>query len=241
MSQENQEPLPEDATHVDVDETTLLGKRDVALNRLSIQFKAVAQNEQWRQLFQDLKFRISRSPDEELAVFAALPETPKALRPYLTGRVSIKSKRPGVARWRFEWDRSPNDNPPEDIQALSAAVGGFPTLLEKLSARWPVTEPVEAEVSAAYVLHTKAWRFRFPSMRAKRIRSDQQAFKLSPTHWDIEPPSGPVSTVSWRHMPVQEVIEITGKGSYMFRCTSRFLNELDGAVWAGLRTFLERR
>jgi hypothetical protein len=63
---------------------------------------------------------------------------------------------------------------------------------------------------------------------------------MVPTHWRIEPPAGIIEEVSREPGSKEDFIFLTGKGTYTRQWTSRFLNEVDGAAWADLKTLIKR-
>jgi hypothetical protein len=238
MNAENEEPLPEDATHVE--QALFEGQRGALLNGLTIRFEAHATEEQWRQLIKVLRFEDSTVGDLRVATFVALPRKQELLLPYLIGEVTLRADQPGTATWAFEWARAPDASPPDDMVARSAAVGGFPMILERLGTLWPASAPVEAEVSATYLVEISDWSVRLPSRAGGKLQRDGQQFRIVPTHWQVEPASGPVQEIITSR-PEAGALFLTGKGAYTLRWTPRFLNEVDGAVWGGLKNFLEPR
>lgn len=237
MSVENEEPLPEDATQVDVQ--ALFG-RSRQLHELSIRFEARADEARWLKLIQELSFTDSKVGDTRRAAFVALPAKHQQFSPYLLGEVSLGTDQPGTANWSFEWARAPAAPPPEEVLASSASVGGFPLVLDRMEALWPTPTPVEAEVSATYVIDSSRWNVSLPSHEGRALQRGGQQFRVIPTHWQVEPASGPVQEII-TSPPEKGLLSLTGKGTYTLRWTARFLNEVDGAVWGGLKNILESR
>jgi hypothetical protein len=236
MSVETEEPLPEDATQVDIE--ALFG-RSRLLHELTIRFESRADEAQWLKLIQELKFEDSTVGDTRVAAFVALPAKHQQFSPYLLGEVSLRSDQPGIADWSFEWARAPAAQPPEDMLARSGSVGGFPMILDRLEALWPTPTPVEAEVSASYAIDLSRWNLSLPHEGTELQRGGQR-FRVIPTHWQLEPASGPVREII-TSPPRDGVLSLMGKGTYTLRWTARFLNEVDGAVWGGLKNIFESR
>jgi hypothetical protein len=248
MSTENEAPLPEEAIHLPEDATHVetpvprrsLEKRGASLNRLFVHFDARADESRWRQLIRDMHFNL-REHDPQGAGFIALPEKPGKYLPVLAGAVSMSTEEPGTASWSFEWRRAPDDEPPDELRTVSAAVGGFPAILTRLDSLWPTTQAVRAEVSASYVILGSYWQPQLPSLGGRYIPAGNQRLKVSPTQWTVDPPSGPVHEVI--RVPTHEpgAMHLLGRGTYDLRWSSQFLNEVDGAIWNGLKALLKPR
>jgi hypothetical protein len=124
----------------------------------------------------------------------------------------------------------------------SQAVGGFPSVLDRLGALWPVDFPVEAWISATYIVWRDDWNFTLASARAKNVVAGGQIHEVRPTRWIIKPPSGCVSEITQQLSELsEEDFILQGQGTYTFQWTPRFLNEVDGAIWDGLKIFLKPR
>jgi hypothetical protein len=238
MSARHEEPLPEDATYIG-DFTALSdAKRGAILQELTVQFDARADKAHWSRLLEELKLETRSVDDERMAGFISLPARSEPLMPYLTGEIIWSARQPDLATWTFQWARSPEEPPPEEIRALGALVGDFPAVLDKLGAQWPTTAPLEAEVSAGYLILPGRRLHGLPSHKGKKLRLGEREVRVTPTHWKLEPPNGPVREILGDH-PKTDIPYLAGRGVYTFRWTPRFLNEVDGAIWGGLKDFLE--
>jgi hypothetical protein len=237
MSARNEEPLPEDATLVGDQEALLEAERGVILHELTVQFEASAEEAHWSRLIQELRFEDRTVGDERMAGFVSLSARPEPFTPYLIGEVRSSAAQPSLASWTFQWARAPQEPPSEDMLTLSNTVGTFPTILDKLGVRWPASAPLEAEVSATYVIGSTR-RLRLPSARGRKLQAGEREIRVTPTRWRLEPPSGPVQEVL-SHQLNADLLLLTGQGTYTLRWTPRFLNEVDGAIWGGLKNFLE--
>lgn len=237
MSARSEEPLPEDATRVGDQEALLEAERGVILHELTVRFEASAKQAEWNRLITELRFEDRTVGDERMAGFISLADRPEPFTPYLIGEVSLSADQPDLASWNFQWARAPQEPPSAEMLALSATVGTFPSILDRLEARWPAEAPLEAEVSATYFIESD-WRLRLPSYKGRKLRAGEREIRVVPTRWKLEPPSGPVREIL-SHQPGADLLFLTGQGTYTLRWTPRFLNEVDGAIWGGLKNFLE--
>jgi len=238
MNAENPEALPEDATRVEVGDALFEGTR--LLHEMVIRFEASADEQQWLRLIQELGFADRTVEDVRVAAFVALPVKPEQFSPFLVGEVTLSPDQPGTAQWSFRWARAPDASPPQEMLTLSEAVGGFPKVLDKLGQHWPTPMSLEAEVSVTYLLELAKWRLRLPSAWGDELQVGEQRLRVRPTHWKVEPPNDPVEEIILSQRVGPSVL-LTAKGAYNLPWTPRFLNEVDGAVWGGLKSFLESR
>jgi len=239
MSSETQVPFPEDATRT---EDFFFGERVVALAALEVRFEAQADQASWHQVIEKLNHEVVENGKISRAAFFALPDRLERYRPFLATSVTLDEDKLGTAAWVFTWSRAENDSPPELVVKSSQAVGGFPDVLERLGALWPATPPVEAQVSASYVILNEDWRFTLAAARAKRVVAGERAHEARPTRWTISPPSGCVSEITQQLSPNATMgYKLRGEGTYTLQWTPRFLNEVDGAIWDGLKIFLKAR
>lgn len=239
MSPEPQAPFPEDATHTG--EGLFIGSRAVLLSELSVHLQAQSEQADWHEVLATLKLKVGGEGRLSRAAFFALPEHLEEMSPFLVAIVTLDDDVPGVATWEFNWSRAENDSPPEFMLKSSQEVGGFPGVLERLAASWPGTSPVEARVSASYWLTDDDWRFTLAPAQGKRVVAGEQVLKVRPSHWTITPPSGCVSEISRELSSHSESFKLQGWGNYTFKWTPHFLNEVDGAIWDGLKIFLKPR
>jgi hypothetical protein len=241
MSSETQESLPEDATHTD--KVFFVGSRRVVLSELAVRFQAQAESANWHEVLAKLNLEVVKEDDQiHRAAFFALPERLEQFRPFLVAIVNWNEEMPGTTTWDFRWGRAEDNTPPEMLVKSSQAVGGFPKVLDRLGAVWPVTSPVKALISARYIALKDDWRFTLDPGRVKNVIAGGQKYEARPTRWTINPPSGCVSEIT-QHLsePSEEDFVLQGHGTYIFQWTPRFLNEVDGAIWDGLKTFLKPR
>lgn len=243
MSPETQVPFPEDATHTE--ELFFSSGRNAALSELTVEFQAQAEPGNWHQVVTKLDHRFIEGlklGGASRINFYALPNNLERLRPFLTASVTLNDASPGLATWDFTWSRAHDDSPPDVVVKSSQAVGGFPNVLERLGAVWPVTSTVEAQISARYIILGNHWRFTLASGQAKRVVSGERIHEVRPTRWTISPPSGCVTEVSQQVSGASPTGYILGgQGTYSLRWTPHFLNEVDGAIWDGLKIFLKAR
>lgn len=240
MNLETKDAFPEDATHTE--DVWFFGDRAVALVELKVSFEAQAVQTSWPEVLSKLNVESVRVDRTSHAAFVALPERVERSRPFLAATTTWNEELPGWASWDFRWSRGKNDSPPENIVEISREVGSFPKVLDRLGAVWPVGSPVRARVSASYLVFGKDWRFMLASPRVKGVVAGDQILKVRPTRWTINPPSGCVSEITEEFSWFREKDFILGcRGTYTLRWTPRFLNEVDGALWDGLRIFLEPR
>jgi hypothetical protein len=240
MSPETQVSLPEDATHTE--EVFFFGGRKVALWELTVRFQVRSEQANWHQVLAKLNLEAVKDGRGSRAAFFALPERLERFRPFLVTTVTWDEDTPGMATWDFRWSRAENDSPPELMVKSSQQVGGFPNVLDRLGALWPVAYPIGARISASYFIFGDDWRFILAPTRAKDVVAGKQVFKARPSRWELAPPSGCVSGISQELSPLSERdFILQGQGTYTFRWTPRFLNEVDGAIWDGLKTFLKSR
>jgi len=240
MNLETKVTFPEDATHTE--QVFFFGSRGVALSDLTVHFEAESQLASWHEVVAKLNVDILKDGRTSRAAFFALPERLEKFRPFLTAMVTWDEDAPSRATWDFRWSRAQDDSPPESIVRSSRAVGGFPNIFDRLGALWPVSSPVEARVSARYFVFGADWRFTLAPAGMRSVVAGEQVFKVRPSRWTVVPPSGCVSEISQALSPHSEKdFEFGGQGTYTFQWTPRFLNEVDGAIWDGLRTFLKAR
>lgn len=240
MSAETQVPFPEDATHTE--ELVFFGERDVALADLTVQFRVQAELASWHKMVTKLNLEVIKEGSISRAVFYALPERLGQFRPFLATSVVLDEDMPGTATWDFAWSRAKDASPPAVMVKSSQAVGGFPNVLDRLGALWPVTTPAEARISAGYITLSDDWRFALASTRVKNVVTGERIHEARPTRWIINPPSGCVSEIS-QHLSPDDTKDfiLRGQGTYTLQWTPRFLNEVDGAIWDGLKIFLKAR
>jgi hypothetical protein len=126
--------------------------------------------------------------------------------------------------------------------AVSKAVGGFPKILEKMRRWWPTSAPLQMRASATYFLDTDEWDAGLPSTQASKGQAGNHSRRLIPSHWRVEPPAGIVEELIREPESEEgEYLFLTGKGLLIRKWTPRFLNEVDGAIWSGLRTLIKRQ
>lgn len=240
MSSEPQVSLPEDATHTE--EVFFVGSRGVVLSELGIRFEAQATLANWHEVIAKLNLEAVKDDRISRAAFFALPEHLEEFRPFLVSMVTWNEEMPGTATWDFRWSRAEDDSPPEIMVKSSQAVGGFPKVLDRLGAVWPLTSPVEALISATYICLKDDWRFTLDPARVKNVIAGGRKYEARPTRWTINPPRGCVSEIT-QHLsePPEKDFVLQGQGTYTFQWTPRFLNEVDGVIWDGLKTFLKSR
>jgi hypothetical protein len=241
MSSETQVSLPEDATRTEEVEDFLFGSRGVVLSELKVRFQAQAELANWHDLFAQLNFGLVEQGRTSSAAFFALSGRVEELYPFLFATVTLNDDIPGAATWDFSWNRAKKDPPPEVMVKSSQAVGGFPNVLDRLGVLWPVDSPLEARISATYIALSDDWRFTLASPRAKSVAAGERIYEARPTRWTINPPSGCVSEITQRIIPQEVDFILQGQGIYTFQWTPRFLNEVDGAIWDGLKIFLKPR
>lgn len=237
MSPQTHVPFPEDATHTG---EVLLGGRGVLLSELKVHFQAQSERANWHEVLAKLNLEAIKEGRASSATFFALPDRVEELRPFLIATVILNDDRPSAATWDFSWGRASDDSPPGVMVKSSQTVGGFPNVLDRLGAVWPVDFPVEARISATYIVWRDDWRFMLASARAKSVLAGERIYEARPTRWTINPPSGCVSEITLRESSEEDFV-LQGQGTYTFQWTPRFLNEVDGAIWDGLKTFLKSR
>lgn len=218
-----------------------MGPRGVVLHELTVSFEAQARAAEWKSLVQQLRF----DPDECVhglsATFVAFPQKLEELSPYLMGEVRLGTQNPKKSFWTFEWARAPDKHPPKELVAHSKAAGSFPKILRQLEQLWPTSAPLKMAVAATYFIETDEWDVDLPSINLGGPKAGRQSPRLVPTHWRIEPRVGIVDEVILDPKSEEDFVFLMGKGSYTQKWTSQFLNEVDGAVWSGLKTVLKRR
>lgn len=235
----DRKPLPEHATHTE--ELWFSGERGAALYALSVSFDAEAKAGHWRELLQTL--RPSPPSDESLnefhVEFVALPDKIEEWRPFLLGAIWVNAQAPERSRWKFTWKRAPAELPPPSIITASTAIGGFPGVLKRLEDLWPTKALLRAKVGATYMILRDYWRTSLP-IQGKRTQRAGVPHRIVPTKWEIDPPAGPVSEIVQRrsYLATRKAFDLGGQGTYSFRWSARFLNEVDGAIWDGLKIIL---
>lgn len=240
MSPETQDPFPADATYTE--KTFFFGPRDVVLSALKVHFRAQAEPAEWHQVIAKLNCEVFAQGKTSRAGFIALPERVEQYCPFLAAKVTLDEDELGMAAWDFAWSRAENDSPPEVMVKSSQAVGGFPNVLNQLGAVWPATSPVEAQISASYFVFNEDWRFTLVPPKVKRVAAEERVHEVRPTRWTVNPPSGCVSEITQQLSPDPKMGYILrGQGVYTLRLTPRFLNEVDYAIWSGLKIFLKAR
>lgn len=240
MSAETQVSFPEDATHTE--EVFFFGSRGVALSELRVRFQVRSERARWHELLTKLNLEVAQSGGISSAAFAALPERLERFRPFLTAMVAWDDYKPGTTTWDFRWRRSENDSPPASLVESSRAVGGFPSVLDQLGAWWPVNVPVKARISASYFIFDEDWRFTLGPTQVQKFVVEGQLLSVRPSLWRVSPPSGCVSKVSqWLDPGSEKDFILQGRGTYHLKWSPHFLNEVDGAVWDGLKIFLKPR
>jgi hypothetical protein len=241
MSPETQVTLPEDATHIGEEHDVLFGGRGVLLLELKVRFQVESEQANWREVLAKLNLEVIKDGRTSSTTFFALPDHVEELRPFLAANVTLNDDTPGAATWDFSWSRARDNSPPAVMVKSSQVVGGFPNVLDRLGALWPVDVPIEAQISAKYIIWRDNWRFTLALARAKSITVGERIHEARPTRWTIVPPSGCVSEITQQIIPDEPDFVVQGQGTYTFQWTPRFLNEVDGAIWDGLKIFLKPR
>ncbi|MDC0709900.1 hypothetical protein POL68_15610 [Stigmatella sp. ncwal1] len=240
MSAETQVSFPEDATHTD--EVFFFRTRGVGLSKLHVRFQVQSELAHWHEVLAKLNLEVLDDGQRCRAAFFSLPERLEQFRPFMTTLVAWDKDMPGTATWDFRWSRSPDDSPPEVMVESSRTVGSFPSVLDRLGALWPVTRPVDAEIRANYLILGEDLRFTLAPARAQHVVAGEQILNVNPSVWTINPPSGCVREISQQSKaPSGKSFVLQGRGNYTLQWTPRFLNEVDGAIWDGLRIFLKPR
>jgi hypothetical protein len=225
------------------------------LDSIELSFYARSSRQQWEEFA-----RATRLSDEKGAAgkassraavrfnFVALPAQPKAKALYLRGgahppgpkHTSSAKVEPGTVElhWHLELERTPNDAPPEAMQRRSDRIGGYPTILENLSAAWPADAELKLDVKAQYILDSTRLRLAFDhrsgAERVEHLGPVNVKRSLAVTMWSVEPKSGPVERVMIAGGPSDPVILISVFGSDTTRLTPKIFDAVDAALWRGL-------
>ena len=238
MRKQSQKPPPKDATYVT--KGYYEGPRGVVLHKMSVSFEVKAKAHAWKELVAALRFRPETCIHGTIATFVALPAKHQELSPYLIGEVQLGARDAATAQWAFDWARAPSKPPTREMVTHSRDVGGFPGILKKLEKLWPTKTPLKLTVSATYFVDTDEWNVGPFSASNTSKPAGTQSLSMAPTHWRPEPLAGIIEEVSREPGGEEDFIFLTGKGTYNRRWTSRLLNEVDGAVWDGLKTLIKR-
>jgi hypothetical protein len=185
-------------------------------------------------------------PDVEVNL-SALPDNISTGSLYLTLQTHPHKDSP--AHWVFEWQLSPNSEPPAEIRTQSKAAGGYAAVLHRVSQSFPEGAALDAKLTAAFVLNETVWgrsslvKTIMPGRAAKRVETKLRTLELRgrSDSWQIAPPSGAVERLklTWSTGEASRIIltaEVSGKKTLNPR--ERWLPGLADALWQDIKPLL---
>jgi hypothetical protein len=157
----------------------------------------------------------------------------------------------GGAHWIFEWQPAPSDAPPEWMRISSNAVGGYPSVLERLAeAAGSENAPLSMRSSATFAIDPDQWTPIYAPQhlysRQTTLHADGEktiTFSESSLAWTVTPPVSGVDKVTcttlWSERRGSQVL-LQVRGTVLATISGTLQSTLEDALWAGARTFLNR-
>ena len=210
--------------------------RGARLISLELSIYPEASTDIWTGLFERLKLKPAEPGGQKFHSFVALPAKPQDH--VLSGVVHLMSDNPSSAHWSLHFLPFPSDPPPDDVKAMSDAVGGVEGFLRSIAGGWPTPGRSTVDVpSAGYALDPARWvgvrRF------AEWVTQEAPPLRLDMVGWQVSPPSGPIERISQVRTeanPRAVVLLVSGSASLLVG--PNLLREADEVLWQGLHPLL---
>lgn len=227
----------------------------VTCTSVELSFFARSSPERWRQFMESIGCELRPSASDPQNVhrwytqLAALPDDLKhPSSRYLSGDVHPMKERPEETHWTLRLELVPGPNPPASIVDKSRKCGGYPGILEKITAGWPTNHEIEdVECTVTFLLDEQVWRSPFAPKKRQALKPftvDGQEARLS------------VETYSWKLEPpglLRQVVDAgyigPGKGGFALSCSGKqplklelaLFSRVEVALWHSVRKFLQQK
>jgi hypothetical protein len=221
----------------------------VRLTGVDLSFSSSASADRWRALLNTAGITIpsSKQPGDEndyAASFTALPQETRTRSIYLSGGVHPRSDNIDEAHWHLTWVSAPDDQPPAQLVASSAAIGGYPKVLETLVDNWPGNKTVTITAYVGYSIGVEMFK-RFPGRRSLRFRSVRiptgDGQRVAPqdsatASWEIDPPIRSLTSLS--AVRYRKSRSLVGTAQFGTTLSANLFDVIDNEVWSSIAVLL---